>query len=272
MTTEIHDEILTEGHPVSWAKRGIDLGVASILLLAASPVILLAMLAVRLTSKGSAIYRQRRVGRHGTEFVIYKIRTMFQDCESHSGIRWATKTDPRVTPVGRFLRNTHLDELPQLWNVLRGDMSLIGPRPERPEIVPSLELALPSYRDRLLVRPGLSGLAQVQLPADTDLESVGRKLACDLYYVRHWSLGLELRLVACTVMYLTGVPFRRSGRWFAIPSHETIDEAERRDEAMLHATPSGRVSGLEPCRGRTTAVCLESEPIESLSGVRPAWD
>ena len=132
--------------------------------------------------------------RDGRPFTLFKIRTMAHDCEKASGARWSTPGDPRITRVGAFLRKTHLDELPQLWNVLRGDMSLVGPRPERPEFTPLLEQVVPHYRDRLAVRPGVTGLAQVQLPADTDLDSVRRKLAYDLYYIRHLNGWLDLRL------------------------------------------------------------------------------
>src|SRR5205085_11588970 len=124
---------------------------------------------------------------------------------------------------GRCLRRTHLDELPQLWNVLRGDMSLVGPRPERPEFVPDLERALPHYRDRLLVKPGVTGLAQVQLPADTDLESVRRKLAYDLYYIRTFGLWLDLRLILSTALRLLGFPYSWLTVLFGIPSRETIE-------------------------------------------------
>ena len=108
---------------------------------------------------------------------------MYHDCERLTGARWSTPGDNRVTWIGKILRATHIDELPQLFNILRGEMSLVGPRPERPEIVVGLELAIPCYRDRLQVRPGVTGLAQVQLPPDTDLESVRRKVAYDLYYI-----------------------------------------------------------------------------------------
>ena len=138
---------------------------------------------------------------------------MIHNCESLTGPRWSMPGDPRITPVGWFLRRTHLDELPQLLNVLRGEMSLIGPRPERPEFVPELERELPGYTQRLAVRPGVTGLAQVQLPPDTDLDSVRRKLAHDLYYIRHVSPWLDLRLLVCTAFYALGVPFahRRAG-------------------------------------------------------------
>src|SRR5205823_316253 len=115
--------------------------------------------------------------------------------------RWSIPGDPRVTLIGQVLRRTHLDELPQLLNVLRGDMSLIGPRPERPEFLPELEAAFPRYRDRLAVRPGVTGLAQVQLPADSDLDSVREKLRHDLYYIQHLGPWLDLRILICTAFY-----------------------------------------------------------------------
>jgi lipopolysaccharide/colanic/teichoic acid biosynthesis glycosyltransferase len=126
-----------------------------------------------------------------------------------------------------LLRKTHLDELPQLWNVLRGDMSLVGPRPERPEFTPGLERAIPHYHDRLAVRPGVTGLAQVQLPADTDLASVRKKLAYDLYYIRHCNLWLDLRLVTCTAVHMAGVPYAALRRLFAMPRPDAIEVAFR---------------------------------------------
>ena len=133
------------------------------------PLMAAAWLAVRLTSSGPGIYSQTRVGLHGRTFVIYKLRTMYHDCERLSGPLWSPRDDPRITPIGRFLRLTHLDELPQFWNVLRGDMVLVGPRPERPEFIARLEREVPGYRDRESISPGLTGLAQIRLPADTEI-------------------------------------------------------------------------------------------------------
>jgi lipopolysaccharide/colanic/teichoic acid biosynthesis glycosyltransferase len=125
--------------------------------------------------------------------------------------------------LGRFLRWSHLDELPQLWNVLRGDMSLVGPRPERPELIPALQEALPRYPERLRVRPGITGLAQVQLPPDTDLVSVRRKLVYDLYYIEHGGLLLDLRLILCTALTVAGVPFTWVRSMLQIPGHKVIE-------------------------------------------------
>ena len=162
-------------------------------------VVLLALL-VRATSKGPGIYRQLRVGKDGRHFMIYKIRTMRVDAEAASGPIWTQPGDRRVTFVGRILRKMHLDELPQILNVLRGEMSLVGPRPERPEFVRVLGEAFPHYRDRLLVRPGVTGLAQIGLPPDSDLTSVRRKLALDVDYIRHGNLWLDARLLLATAL------------------------------------------------------------------------
>jgi lipopolysaccharide/colanic/teichoic acid biosynthesis glycosyltransferase len=212
----------------SWyltCKYALDFLVGLVLMVPALPAIFLAALVVKLTSRGPAFYTQVRVGARGRPFTIFKLRTMIHKCESLTGPRWSIPGDPRVTWFGRFLRVSHLDELPQLINVLRGEMSLIGPRPERPEFLPELERALPAYSQRLAVRPGVTGLAQVQLPADSDLVSVERKLAHDLYYVRHVSPGLDLRLLACTACYAVGVPFALIGRLLRIPDAEVVDDA-----------------------------------------------
>jgi lipopolysaccharide/colanic/teichoic acid biosynthesis glycosyltransferase len=209
--------------------------VALLLAVLTAPLVLLASLGIKLTSRGPVLYSQTRVGRNGRPFAIYKLRTMVHDCERLTGPQWATSRDPRVTRFGRFLRRTHLDELPQLWNVLRGDMSLIGPRPERPEFVGHLEKALPHYRDRLLVRPGVTGLAQVQLPPDTDLDSVRRKLAYDLYYVRHGGPWMDLRILFGTAFKMAGVPFWVIRAVFRIPGQDIVEQTYR--AATVAAAP-----------------------------------
>jgi lipopolysaccharide/colanic/teichoic acid biosynthesis glycosyltransferase len=204
-------------------KRVGDGVVALWLLVLTAPLIGLAMLLVKLTSRGPGLYSQTRLGRRGQPFAIFKIRTMAHECESLTGARWSTPGDARVTPIGRWLRAAHIDELPQLWNVLRGDMSLVGPRPERPEFVPRLEQAIARYRERLSVLPGVTGLAQVQLPPDTDLSSVRAKLAYDLHYVRNLGFWLDVRICWATALKMIGVRFRVI-RWiFALPRKETVD-------------------------------------------------
>ena len=167
---------------------------------AATPVLLVLVAIVRATSPGPAVYRQTRVGRHGRTFTMYKFRSMRQDAEAGTGAVWAQSGDPRVTPVGRVMRRLHLDEIPQLVNVLKGDMALIGPRPERPEFTHVLALKLPGYMQRHRVRPGITGLAQLNLPPDSDLESVRRKLVLDLDYIDRSGLGIDLRIACATIM------------------------------------------------------------------------
>jgi lipopolysaccharide/colanic/teichoic acid biosynthesis glycosyltransferase len=198
-------------------KVCLDTVVASILLTLSVPLILVLIVLVRLTSRGPGLYRQVRLGLGGRPFVLYKIRTMAHDCERSSGPKWSTPGDPRVTRLGWILRRTHLDELPQLWNVVCGEMSLVGPRPERPEFVSQLEPVLPRYRERLTVRPGVTGLAQVQLPPDEDLASVRRKLACDLYYIARMSPWLDARIIMATALKLAAVPFDVIRRCLLLP-------------------------------------------------------
>jgi lipopolysaccharide/colanic/teichoic acid biosynthesis glycosyltransferase len=206
-------------------KAVVEFIIAFGLLVLTAPLIAAAAVLTKLTSRGPAIYSQIRLGRHGNPYTIYKIRSMTHQCEKQTGPLWSTVGDPRVTRLGSLLRATHLDELPQLWNVLRGEMSLVGPRPERPEFTPHLERVIPHYRERLRVRPGVTGLAQVQLPADTDVQSVKRKLAYDLYYVHHMSPWLDVRIILCTVLKVLGVSFPVLGRLFRMPSRVTVKRA-----------------------------------------------
>jgi len=199
-----------------------DLGVSSVLFVLASPIILLCSIAVRLSSKGSPFYSQKRLGTSGQIITIYKIRSMYEDCERNFGPMWSGPGDPRVTPIGRILRATHLDELPQLLNVVRGEMSLIGPRPERPEIVAQLERALPDYRKRLLVRPGLSGLAQILQGPDTSLHSVQTKLRYDIFYLNNHGFWLDLRIGLATLLYLLRVPGPIIARVFRFPIYDFL--------------------------------------------------
>lgn len=206
------------------AKAAIDYTVVLVALPFALVLVAAAALAVKLTSAGPVFYTQTRVGLNGRTFRIIKIRTMRADAEAASGIRWAQKGDRRVTPVGRVLRATHVDELPQLLNVLLGHMSLVGPRPERPEVIAAkgLNHLVPGYRLRLNVKPGVTGLAQVQLPADTDVTSVRYKLAYDLYYVAHTGLWLDLRLLAATGLKALGAGPRALRRLFLLPDRARV--------------------------------------------------
>jgi lipopolysaccharide/colanic/teichoic acid biosynthesis glycosyltransferase len=191
--------------PVPRWKRWIDCAVAGPLLVFCTPVILAAIVLVRLSSPGPGIYSQTRLGLNRRRFTLYKIRTMGHNCEARSGARWATSRDPRVTLVGRFLRATHIDELPQLWNVLRGEMTLVGPRPERPEIVDQIEPLIAGYAERLTVLPGVTGLAQVQLPPDSSIDTVRRKLRYDVYYCSNLGPWLDARLILATAVKVFGL-------------------------------------------------------------------
>jgi lipopolysaccharide/colanic/teichoic acid biosynthesis glycosyltransferase len=186
------------------------------------PVILISAMAVRLTSAGPAFYTQTRVGKNGRLFRIYKLRTMYHDCEKISGARWSVPGDPRITPLGAFLRKTHLDELPQLLNVLKGEMSLVGPRPERPEIIQTLETKIPRYRERLAIRPGVTGLAQLRLPADTTIESVREKIAYDLHYIEQAGPWLDVRLVACTLLKMCKLPLTMTLSLLGVPGERAV--------------------------------------------------
>lgn len=210
------------------AKDILDFGLSLGLLLVTSPLMLVAALLVKLTSPGPVIYSQIRSGKGGKPFTIYKIRTMTHNCEALTGARWCVGNDPRVTKIGWFLRATHIDELPQLWNVLCGQMSLIGPRPERPEFVSKLEKLIPRYTERLALKPGLTGLAQIQLPPDSDLDSVRRKLQYDLFYHKEASLGLDLRILLGTALHVLKVPFVVSQFLLQLPGPDVVEGHAKR--------------------------------------------
>ncbi len=180
-------------------RRVIDVCAALLGLLAFSALLPILTLAIRLDSPGPAFYSQRRIGRGGRGFTIHKLRSMVEGAEDDSGARWSDARDPRITRVGRFLRRTRLDELPQLWNVVRGEMSLIGPRPERPEFMSALAEQIPFYRTRLVVTPGLTGWAQVRYRYGSSTQDALRKLQYDLYYIRHQSPMLDLLIVLRTI-------------------------------------------------------------------------
>lgn len=199
------------GARLSWlrTKRAFELFIASILVVVTAPLLLIALGIVKLTSRGPGIYSQKRIGCQGRHFIIYKVRSMRVDAEAIGGPRWCVPGDQRVTLIGRWLRKLHIDELPQLWNVIKGDMSLVGPRPERPEFMPKIRPFVPGYDARHAVRPGITGLAQVQVDADTDVDNVARKLRYDLYYIRHQGPWLEMKIYGCTLLKLLGVPLEK---------------------------------------------------------------
>lgn len=180
-------------------KRALDLAVAMVGTLVALPLMILIAIAIRLESKGPIIYRQIRVGRMSRGFEMLKFRSMRKDAENPNEAKWASHNDPRVTRIGRFLRKYRLDELPQFWNVIKGDMSFVGPRPERPTFVKDLREKVPYYDERHSVRPGLTGWAQVQYSYGSSVEDAYRKLEYDLFYLKNMSLTFDLAIILKTI-------------------------------------------------------------------------
>ncbi|WP_412067623.1 sugar transferase [Rubrivirga sp. IMCC43871] len=194
-------EVLPEPMP-AWerrTKRIADVVVSALVLLIGAPIWLAVAGLVRATSPGPAIYRQTRVGRLGKPFTMLKFRTMVDDAERHTGPVWAEKRDDRVTPIGRWLRRLRIDEIPQMWNVFVGQMSLVGPRPERPYFVDKLVDRIPLYSRRHRIQPGVTGLAQVKWRYDSDLDDVRQKLKYDLFYIETMSLGLDTKILFRTI-------------------------------------------------------------------------
>lgn len=181
------------------AKRIADVLLSSLGLVIFLPLGLLLAALIKLDSPGPIFYRQRRVGRQGKTFEVIKLRSMGTNAEQGTGAVWAKQTDPRATRVGKWLRQLHLDEIPQLLNILKGEMSLVGPRPERPEMIPILSQALPAYPLRLRVLPGLTGWAQINRPADSNWEDVASKLDYDLYYLKYRNFMLDIRIILRTL-------------------------------------------------------------------------
>jgi sugar transferase (PEP-CTERM system associated) len=180
-------------------KRAMDLCAAAIGLLVSLPIMAVVAIAIKLTSKGPALFTQQRVGSNGHVFTLYKFRSMQAEAEALTGAVWATRNDKRVTPLGRILRKTRLDELPQFWNVLRGDMSLVGPRPERPEFVKDLTRQIRFYGQRHVVKPGLTGWAQVRYSYGASIGDALEKLQYDLFYIKNMSIGLDLFIIFKTI-------------------------------------------------------------------------
>lgn len=194
---DINPQLMTEWERA--AKRVIDVVVSFIMLIVTSPIILATALAIKLDSKGPVIYKQERSGLNGKVFRVYKFRSMYQDAEKRTGPIWSTKDDPRITRVGKFIRRVRIDELPQIWNVFKGEMSLVGPRPERPFFVEQLAKEIPYYKRRLRVRPGITGWAQVKHKYDENIEDVKTKLQFDLFYIENMSLKTDIKILFRTV-------------------------------------------------------------------------
>jgi lipopolysaccharide/colanic/teichoic acid biosynthesis glycosyltransferase len=186
-------------------KYLVDRCLGGLLLVLSSPLTLSLYVLVRLTSPGPGFYRQERVGLNGSTFHIIKLRSMVKNAERPGQAVWCVKNDSRVTWLGRILRKLHLDELPQLWNVTKGEMSLVGPRPERPEICKELALEIDGYYRRNSVKPGVTGLAQINLPPDETIEDVRRKQILDLRYIQEANFWLDARMILATAMRMVGI-------------------------------------------------------------------
>jgi sugar transferase (PEP-CTERM system associated) len=211
---QVHGQVPIESLKTSWliygegyrqdalqrlAKRCFDLVVASLMLVAATPIMAVAALIIKMESPGDVIYRQKRVGLHGREFTVLKLRSMARDAERDGKATWAAANDARITPFGRLMRRARIDELPQLVNVLRGEMSIVGPRPERPEFVATLARQIPFYSVRHSCKPGITGWAQVRFSYGASIEQAARKLEYDLYYVKNHTLFLDMQILLETV-------------------------------------------------------------------------
>lgn len=181
-------------------KRGMDIILSIIGLTLTIPILLYAALLIKLTSRGPVIYEQLRLGRNGEIFKIYKLRTMRVDAEKKTGAVWAVRNDPRITPVGNILRKTRIDEIPQFFNVLKGEMSIVGPRPERPELVTHLKNLIRDYEKRLQVKPGITGLAQVLHKYDESIDDVRTKIRYDLEYIHNRCFSKEMEILGRTVV------------------------------------------------------------------------
>ena len=191
----------------SFFKRAFDIAASLLLLLVTLPVIAITAVAIKLESRGPAFYRQRRVGLYNQAFDILKLRSMRQDAEIGGTAVWASERDPRITRIGRFIRKVRIDELPQTWTVLKGEMSFVGPRPERPQFVEQLEQQLPYYAERHMVKPGITGWAQINYPYGASIEDSRHKLEYDLYYAKNYSPFLDLLIMLQTlrvVLWPTG--------------------------------------------------------------------
>ncbi len=238
---------------------------ALILAVPALSITVVLIFLVRLTSRGPGLYQQIRLGKDGKPFLMYKLRSMHLDAEER-GAQWCCgDRDPRITAVGRWLRKLHLDELPQIVNVIRGEMSFCGPRPERPEFVVKLEECIPYYRSRLVVRPGITGFSQINLPPDTSISDVHKKQALDLEYVENASLLSDLKMVLCTALRLVGIPGALATKLSGLsmqPSESRfslIYDCEPREDAVSNPGSRGK-------RSITPALPIDSEDLVLSDG------
>jgi lipopolysaccharide/colanic/teichoic acid biosynthesis glycosyltransferase len=219
-----------------WKYR-FDRIAASFLIVVFAPLMMLLCILIKLTSPGPAFYRQVRVGLDGELFEIFKLRSMIQDAEKEGEAVWCVKNDPRITWFGRFLRKFHLDELPQLINVVRGEMSFVGPRPERPEICEKLSEDIDTYYRRVIVRPGVTGLAQINLPPDQEVEDAMRKQVLDLCYIDQANVWLDTRMLIATALRMLGIKGEIVMRLMYVCRRDLVREHEYDMRKSSHVKP-----------------------------------
>jgi len=198
-TTQIVALPNRSGHVNSATKRVFDVLVSLLGLLSTLAILLFVAILIKTTSKGPVFYGQTRLGRSGKAFTVIKFRSMYQDSENGTGAVWASKFDPRITPIGKILRLTYIDELPQFWNVLKSDMSIVGPRPERPELIPMITERIPEFDSRLACKPGITGLAQINYGYGNTMKDARNKLRYDLIYISSATAFMDLKIVLKTI-------------------------------------------------------------------------
>jgi lipopolysaccharide/colanic/teichoic acid biosynthesis glycosyltransferase len=273
----IHEDTVVSAYFARKAWPTRILGV--LMLLVTCPLTLLLVVLVRLTSAGPGLFRQTRTGRYGKEFMMYKLRTMYDGAESLTGPIWCAPNDSRITPLGRMLRLLHLDELPQLINVARGEMDLIGPRPERPEFVAQLSREIPDYYARLKVLPGITGLAQINLAPDESLNCVRKKLVLDCAYIREANFFLDARIFICTFLRMIGIRHGYAPRWLGLERHVEIRSVLGHDSlysgqvrTYLESCPAanGHLNGHSHCPAFVTADGKEEDAVADIDSEVPS--
>ncbi|TWU44323.1 UDP-glucose:undecaprenyl-phosphate glucose-1-phosphate transferase [Novipirellula aureliae] len=228
-------ELPASRQPFFARKYALERIVGAIALVLFSPLILILWAVVKLTSPGPGFYKQSRMGLNGQTFEMVKLRSMVFDAEKPGKAVWCVRGDSRITPLGRWLRKLHLDELPQLFNVARGEMSLVGPRPERPSICDTLADEIDNYYRRLTVKPGVTGLAQINLPPDETIEDVKRKQVLDLLYICETNTWMELRILAATGLRMVGIKGETVMRWMRLCRRDVLV-----DHGLISASPLPR--------------------------------
>ena len=247
------------------ARYRVERILAILLLVPVIPIIFLIGCIVRMTSRGPAIYRQTRTGLLGQDFHMYKIRTMVADAEGASGATWCAESDPRITTIGRFLRFLHLDELPQLLNIAMGQMSFIGPRPERPAFVRVLRERIAGYDERLMVKPGITGLAQIFLPADQTLKCVQKKIKMDRAYIQTASFSVDLKIILCTMLRMIGLRHGKGPKvtGLSLKYADAIKECHRLDENNFDPISIADIR-LDPAEEAADECYMEPRPMSPV--------